>query len=356
MRKFQKTIFIAFLLHSVCSYALTDQISDISSINSDIVELNFNDADVSFNSKDIKEGMKSDYVSMLQQKFNLPQTGVYDKETIELVTKLQYENGLSPSGVIDKTTWIKIYGTTKNKFENIKEKSLLSMNEILEKDSNKSNKYMAVVNIPSQMMYLYKKSDGNYDRVFESKVIVGRPATQTPLVDFDLISVKYNPTWTPTQNMLKRNVYKGATINVAWLKNHHLKIYDENGEEQPYENIKNVTNPRFVQELGEYNALGNLKFETSSKDDIYLHDTNERHIFKYNQRTYSSGCIRVQNYKELASILLDKNIDYINKKIDKRETSHERIQGKVPVYIMYSQLTSDNKRIQISPDVYNLGN
>ena len=52
---------------------------------------------------------------------------------------------------------------------------------------------------------------------------------------------------------------------------------------------------RFTQPSGDGNALGVLKFETTSKQNIYLHDTNERILFTHNTRVYSSGCIRVKN-------------------------------------------------------------
>ncbi|MEZ5578154.1 MAG: L,D-transpeptidase family protein [Candidatus Competibacteraceae bacterium] len=37
---------------------------------------------------------------------------------------------------------------------------------------------------------------------------------------------------------------------------------------------------------------------------IYLHDTPSRELFSRNQRTYSSGCIRISNPVELADYLL----------------------------------------------------
>lgn len=348
---------IIILMFSVNSFAVTEH---IEKINSYIAEpagapyLNLQDETyVKFTGKDIKKGDSSKYVEELQKRFGLNPTGIYDDQLFSLVSKEQESGNLTPSGIIDSNTWLKSYGLNKSEAINLAQKSIENYNLILQKSSNISSDKFIVVNIPSQRLFLYDKSSGKPELLMTSKVIVGRKSTQTPIEDFNVISLKYSPTWTPTSNMLKRNVYKGKNINVGWLKSHHLKVIDENGVEYDYENISEAKNPKFIQELGEFNALGNLKFETSSNQDIYLHDTNERHLFSKNIRTYSSGCIRVQDYKDLASSISGKSLDHINKQISKRETFHESIKQKIPVYVDYSQLVVENGKLLAYPDVYN---
>lgn len=212
---------------------------------------------------------------------------------------------------------------------------------------------MIVVNVPSMTLHVYNKSNSGYSTVMTSKVVVGRVKNQTPLRDFELISIKYNPSWTPTKNMLNRHLYKNGELDLKWLEDHGLDVIDETGTVRDYSEIENIANPRFVQPSGASNALGNLKFETSSKEDIYLHDTNERHLFSYNTRTYSSGCIRVQDYLKLASVVSQQQSDYIQRNIDTQKMFFEKLSSRVPVYFDYSQVYfTSNSEMKFFADVY----
>lgn len=348
------------LVSSANAFALTDQINAINNYlyqRGNIVvdktnTYNLPGTPYAFSGKDLKKGDSSEFIKTLQEKYNLPITGVYDNQLLSIVKEKQKDSGLNPNGIIDKTTWLKVYGIPADELNTLSIESLSGWNDILAKQAYSNSNYMVVVNIPSMRLFLYQKNGADYSKVMESKVIIGRTITPTPQNDFEIVSIKYNPTWTPTTNMLKRNVYKKDGVNVDWLKSHHLKVYDNEGNERDYSELSTIREPRFVQELGDGNALGNLKFETNSSQDIYLHDTNERHLFAKNIRTYSSGCVRVEEYKDLAAILLKKDTEHINKNIEKRQTIYERPSVKVPVYFDYSQIISNKNGIWVFPDIY----
>lgn len=350
----------ALSLISTPVFALTDQINAVNSYlyqRGDIIvdKTNTNHLPgvaVAFKGKDIRKGEFNEQIKILQEQYNLPITGIYDQQLVTIVKEKQKAAGMNPNGIIDKTTWLKVYGVPADELTTLSTEALTSWNDIINKQEYSKSNYMIVVNLPSMNLFLYQKDGNQFKKVMESKVIIGRTMTPTPQNDFEIVSVKYNPTWTPTPNMLKRNVYKKEGMNVDWLKSHHLKVYDNEGNERDYTELDSIQAPRFVQELGEYNALGNLKFETNSSQDIYLHDTNERHLFSKNTRTYSSGCVRVEEYKDLAAILLKKDIDHINKNIDKRQTIYERPSVKVPVYFDYSQVIANSNGLWVYPDIY----
>ena len=57
--------------------------------------------------------------------------------------------------------------------------------------------------------------------------------------------------------------------------------------------------PYFVrQDAGDRNALGRIKFIMPNSDDIYMHDTPDRHLFSRPDRAFSSGCIRLEKPME----------------------------------------------------------
>ncbi|MFP5519065.1 MAG: L,D-transpeptidase family protein [Bdellovibrionia bacterium] len=85
-----------------------------------------------------------------------------------------------------------------------------------------------------------------------------------------------------------------------------------------------------VQQPGFASTLGVLKFplydyqnqNRINEDDIYLHDTNERHLFANAKRLDSSGCIRLQYPVEFAAELVQGNLGYDLDKIKSYLPTH----------------------------------
>jgi murein L,D-transpeptidase YcbB/YkuD len=61
----------------------------------------------------------------------------------------------------------------------------------------------------------------------------------------------------------------------------------------------------FRQEPGPQNPLGQIKLMFPNEHNVYLHDTPSRQLFDREQRTFSHGCIRVQDPIRLAELVLD---------------------------------------------------
>ena len=118
---------------------------------------------------------------------------------------------------------------------------------------------MIVVNIPSYTLHAIDLS--NNEEVLQSRVIVGKPYTQTPVMMTRVVNLKANPDWSPPKSI------KGARY----------------------------------QRPGPNNALGLMRFSTDNNMNIYLHDTNARGLFANDDRALSHGCVRVQQWQPLAA-------------------------------------------------------
>ena len=242
--------------------------------------------------------------------------------------------------------------------------AIINWQNIINKNKDNKSNMMVVVNIPSMKLVLWEKKLKNnnefeYSKILESPVVVGKPKTQTPIEDFAIWGLKYNPNWTPTYNILRRNIVKKSGIDKKWIDSHNLKIFNENGEsidsEEFVANIESgddFSSYRFTQPSGDGNALGLLKFETTSKQNIYLHDTNERILFTHNTRVYSSGCIRVKNFMELAAAISGESVEYVQNSINKRKMYTDNFNVNVPVYIDYSQAEFLPNGIRFYPNIY----
>ena len=68
-----------------------------------------------------------------------------------------------------------------------------------------------LVNIPSYELIAFE--DGK--PVMRSRVIVGKPATPTPIMETETSVVRFRPTWTPTPDMIRSGKYTPAPARRA---------------------------------------------------------------------------------------------------------------------------------------------
>jgi murein L,D-transpeptidase YcbB/YkuD len=110
-----------------------------------------------------------------------------------------------------------------------------------------------------------------------------------------------------------------------------------------------------LQQLPGPNAgLGLLKFEMENRFGVYLHDTPSKNLFSRDNRRISHGCIRVQNPRELAALLMQQPIDTINQEIAMDGTNRRNLRAPMPVFVVYQTAFVDiNGTLKFFPDVYN---
>ena len=101
---------------------------------------------------------------------------------------------------------------------------------------------------------------------------------------------------------------------------------------------------------GPANMMGAVKFGFANDLGIYLHDTPHRNLFAKDQRTFSLGCVRVEDAQRLGRWLLGTEPVPPS---DQPEQS-VRLPSPVPVYITYLTAQSDGGRLAFVDDVYGL--
>lgn len=196
------------------------------------------------------------------------------------------------------------------------------------------------VNIPSMKLFLEKDNEV----VMEMNVVVGKTSRQTPVLNARMANVVINPPWGVPPTILKKDVLPGFAKNGnAYLRKKGLKVYDRNGNTVDPDNVTIANYKRYVfrQPPGDRNALGYIKFNLPNKWDIYLHDTPHRNDFTKYDRAQSSGCIRVQQPKEMARYILAElegrryTIERLDSVIRTHITRWEILKNKIPVHIIY---------------------
>jgi murein L,D-transpeptidase YcbB/YkuD len=111
------------------------------------------------------------------------------------------------------------------------------------------------------------------------------------------------------------------------------------------------------QDPGPSNALGSIKFIFPNRHSVYLHDTSSPHLFERMQRTYSSGCVRIETPYALAEYLLRNDPGWTPDAIKKAAgTGRERrvdLPSSITIHMLYwTAWGEEDGSVQFRNDIY----
>jgi len=196
------------------------------------------------------------------------------------------------------------------------------------------------VNAAAAIAVLYE--DGAAVRVI--RAIVGAAVHPTPVLRARMQSVLLNPPWVVPNSIIAKEIRPMLKKDPNYLQRFGFVYQDVNGGRE------------LVQQPGPTNSLGLVKFEMPNPDDVYMHDTPERQLFSLARRYISHGCVRVENPRELARILLDSDQwsrDAIDAAIATGETQSIPLHKTLPVYMLYfTAFVDPDGTVEFRDDVY----
>ncbi len=148
-----------------------------------------------------------------------------------------------------------------------------------------------------------------------------------------------------------------------YLTKNNIRIFTQRGEELQPEQVNwqsdEAMDYRFTQDPGDLNSMGSMRINMPNKEGVYMHDTPSKGLFGENARFHSSGCVRVQNVRELAAWLLGQTPNWDRSQVDAAIKSGQRIDAKLtqatPVHWVYISAWADSEGVvQFRDDIYNL--
>jgi len=191
-----------------------------------------------------------------------------------------------------------------------------------------------VVNAAIARLQLFR----NDRPVFTTRVVVGETDKQTPEFQSTISDVLFNPPWNIPRSIAQKEILPRLAADPDYLRSHHMR-WRAGGSIQ--------------QEAGPYSALGRLKFEMTDRYDVYLHDTPIKSLFQSADRMMSHGCVRVENPRVLAQLLLQQSPEAIDKGISLGYTNRRVLPNPLPIFIVYQTAYAEsNGSIQFSSDPY----
>ncbi|MGE0699421.1 MAG: murein L,D-transpeptidase [Hyphomicrobiaceae bacterium] len=228
-------------------------------------------------------------------------------------------------------------------------------------------------NVPEQVTRVVH--DGRV--ALKERIVVGKPNTPTPMFSAPMRFVIFHPSWGVPEgiktNELAPMLRRAQSSSSGWffsdndgasraLRRHELRVYRGGREVNP-DSINwssvDVRQFSFQQPPSGRNVLGIVKFRFPNKFDVYMHDTSERHLFSRSPRTFSHGCMRVENPLKLAETILAYDKGWGRERIAalaaKGSTTDVTLEKNVPVHIVYFTATVDEAgKLHSHADVYGM--
>jgi murein L,D-transpeptidase YcbB/YkuD len=279
----------------------------------------------------------------------------------EAIKKYQIKAGLKADGKQGPELYRKLNNTDKTKFNRL----AVTLDRYKQLPENLPEKYIWV-NLPGYYLKVW-----DHDTVaLESKIICGKPGTPTPLLASNITDIIIYPTWTVPTSIISKDMLPGLKRNPYYLSRKGMYLLDNNGERVDPAGVnwakysKGIPY-RIQQGSGDDNALGVIKFNFNNPYSVYLHDTNQRYLFKNAVRSLSHGCVRVQEWEKLAGIIV-KNDSIMNKRGDtlryntdsitnwvaNKERHRIDVKNKFPLFIRYFSCEGINGTIKFYDDMY----
>lgn len=273
---------------------------------------------------------------------------------VKAINGLQKKWFIQPDGKLGKYT--------KQALSYNREKIINQINISMERwrwEEAKFPEKYAFINIPAFWLVVFEKDTV----VMQSAVVCGKPETQTPILKSKIDHLLIYPYWNAPLSIATKEILPAVQRDITYLEKKHFEVLGKNNvvldpRTIPWKKYnKDYLPVRFRQRIGEENSLGILKFNFNNPFGVYLHDTNSKRYFKTSSRAQSHGCIRLEQYTQLADFLIrDDSLHYKHDSLQvyfsKQEQRKINLRKRLPIYTRYYTAHADSTGLKLYIDVY----
>ncbi|MGN6143739.1 MAG: L,D-transpeptidase family protein [Mesorhizobium sp.] len=287
---------------------------------------------------------------------DLPQNAgisdAFDSYVDSALKRFQVRHGLPDDGVTGKYTY-----SAMNVSEQVRLGQLETNLVRLRSMGGFLGERYVMVNIPAQQVEAVE----NGRVVLRHAAIVGKIDRQTPIVNSKINEIIVNPYWNAPVSIVRKDIIPLMRKDPNYLKDSHIRLLAPDGSEVDPMTVdwstEDAVKYRFRQDPGANNAMASVKINFPSPDGVYMHDTPQQSLFGKLMRFDSSGCVRVQNVRDLVTwILRDTpgwDRQHFEAAIKTGESTPVAVTNPVPVYFTYISAWSTGPGVvQFRDDIY----
>ena len=285
------------------------------------------------------------------------QATVYKEEVVEGVKRFQQRHGLQADGTIGRATFNQLTTPLSRRVTQLQ----LTLERWRWLPPDLPRRIIAV-NVPEFQLRAYD----DHHPSLAMRVVVGKafPELQTPVFQDQLEYLIFHPYWNVPIRITQKELIPAIRKNPSYLAKHGFELVNRAGQSVAVDitdktvMIKLGTGEFWVrQKPGPENALGPIKFVFPNNYAVYLHGTPERALFSHSRRTFSHGCIRVEDPSALAAWVLHDapswTSDRIQEAINGADSVRVDLPVPIPVLVLYgTALVDENEEVHFFEDVY----
>jgi L,D-transpeptidase YcbB len=277
---------------------------------------------------------------------------IYDSYVEEAVRRFQARHGLTIDGVVREAALVAMNVSAATRRDQLK----VNVGRLKSLTTNLGPRYV-VANIPAARVEAIE----NDVAVSRHTAVAGKPDRASPDINSKIVEINFNPYWTVPASIVRKDLIPRMQDEPDYLTSNHIRIFDAKHVELQPSQInwysEDATNYIFKQDPGDFNSLGSIRINFPSAYGVYMHDTPLKNLFGDDFRFHSSGCMRVQNVRQLVAWLLDETKgwtpDEIDRVIRSGEQKNARLVKPVPLHWVYvTAWSASDGIVQFREDIY----
>lgn len=256
----------------------------------------------------LEKGVSDPRVALLKQR--LAATGdlagstgdaaFFDGSLFNAVRRFQARNGIPADGAVGRATLDALNVPVAARLRQLE----INMKRLSAVAPSLGQRYV-FVNIAGQQVEAVDRGR----LVMRKRVIVGKDDRQTPEYSSSIASVTLNPYWNVPQSIAVKDLLPKIRSNPGFLGRMGIRVLRADGTEVAASSVDwraaDVTRKyRLRQDPSRLNSLGTVRINFPNPYSVFLHDTPVKSLFDRKERTFSSGCVRVEDVRDLAAWLL----------------------------------------------------
>jgi len=300
----------------------------------------------------LRPGAAGPRVAALRTRLGLGEQGGFDAELSEALVAYKRAHGLGETAIADAATMESLNRGAVH-YERIIEANLERARAL---PADMGERYI-LVDTAAARLYMYE--DGR--PVDSMRVIVGRPASQTPMLAAYVRFAVLNPYWNVPPDLVRERIAPNVVnLGRAYLNERGYEVLSSD-DDRVAQIVDSSTvdwpavaagrkEVRVRQRPGAGNMMGAMKLMLSDQLGIYLHDTPQRQLFAGEDRRQSSGCIRLEDPQRLGRWLFGRPLVAASAQPELRVDLPEP----VPVYVTYLTVEPTRDGIVFRSDSYGL--
>ena len=312
----------------------------------------------------LKPGAKSAHVPVLARRLassgdytgRIPagKTAAYTDALQEAVKAFQQRHGLTDDGIVGPEVVAALNVPLERRIDQI----ALNMERWRWLPRGLGERYI-LVNIPEMRLDVFEGAN----IALSMRTVVGTSDTQTPIFNDEMTYLVFSPYWNVPPGIAQDETLPAVLNDPTFLARNNMEVVDKSGTVIDADEV-DLSNPeeyRFRQKPGANNSLGLVKFMFPNQFNVYLHDTPADSLFARAARSFSHGCVRLEEPVALARYVLQDQPEWDEARIREAMRAGDettvKLKVPIPVYLGYwTARVRPDDTLQFRKDVYGIDN